>query len=64
MDDFQAGGRVRKSTQSTALLLPGPMAPSHDTAEVGERVALPPWRNTCSGLCALCYFMSDNVSQG
>lgn len=36
-DDFQASGRVR-STRSTALLLPGPVAPSYDAPKVGEGV--------------------------
>ena len=42
MDDFQAGGGVRGSSRSTALLLPGPLASSHDAAEAGEGLALPP----------------------
>lgn len=41
-DDFQASGRVRRSTCSVALLLCGPLAPSHDTAEVGKGVAMSP----------------------
>lgn len=52
MDDFQAAGGVRRSTRPTALLLPGPVAPSRDAAEAGEGVARRPWRNTCSGFCS------------
>lgn len=48
-DDFQASGRVRRSTCSIAVLLHGPLAPAHDTAEVGKGVAMSPInaRNTC-----------------
>lgn len=57
MNTFKAGGRVT----STALLLAWAVVLSQDAAEVGEGVALPLWRNTCSGLCALPYFMSVAV---
>lgn len=56
MNDIQGGGRVWGLVQSTALLLPWPVASSHDGSKMGERVGLPPLRNSLSGLCALLFY--------
>lgn len=64
MNDIQGSGRVRGLIQSTTLLLPWPMAPSHDGSETNERVGLPPLRNVFSGLCVQLFSTTEDVLQG
>lgn len=55
VDGFRSGGRHLLGLLLCFCL---GLQPSHGAAELGEGVALPPWRGTWSGLRALCYFVS------